>query len=117
MLAILILIAAIALAWFAVVAPIIGGFLDRAQQRRALLATYARDERTLAQAASIGRAAQAQRRRAGLFRFAAADAPAAAAILAERLTDEVARAGGEMHGVEDLAAPARHGRARGCRRA
>jgi general secretion pathway protein M len=105
MLAILIVAVMVALVWFAIIAPIVGGFLDRAERRRALLATYARDERTLAQVASIGRAAQAQRTRAGLFRFTAADAPAAAAILAERLANEVARTGGEIRGVEDLAAP------------
>jgi general secretion pathway protein M len=99
------LVLAIALLWLAVLAPILSGFADRAQRRRMLLDAYARDERVLAQTASIGRAAAAQRRRATLFRMTAADRPAAAAMLAERLAAEVARAGGEMRGVEDLASP------------
>jgi hypothetical protein len=110
--AIALLIVALVLGWLLVVAPIVGGFEDRADRRRALLAAYARDERTLAQVASIGRAAAAQRRRSGLFRMTAADRPAAAAMLAERLAAEVARAGGEMRGVEDLGGPSGISRAR-----
>ncbi|WP_419827474.1 type II secretion system protein GspM [Sphingomonas sp.] len=100
------------LGWVLIVAPIVRGFEDRAERRRELLSAYARDERALAQVASIGRAAAAQRGRAGLFRMAAADQPAAAAMLAERLAAEVARAGGEMRGVEDLGGPPGIARAR-----
>lgn len=112
LLAALILVVAILLVWLALVLPIARGFTTRAERRQDLQLTYARDERTIGQLPSIGRAAALQRRDSARFHLAAPDKAAATAILTERLGREVGAVGGELRSVEDMAAPPNAVRAR-----
>lgn len=110
--AVAILVGVLALGWLAIIRPIVDGFASRAAQREALMLTYARDERTIGQLGSIGRAAARQQQTSGLYHMPAADIAAANAALAERLGSAVTAAGGELRGVEDMAAPSGIARAR-----
>lgn len=110
--AVLLLVAAIALAWFGLVAPVADGFAGRAERRAALRDTYARDERTIGQIPAMSRQADLQRRDRARYLLVAPTPAAAAAVLKERLGGTVAAAGGEVRTVEDVAAPAGRLRAR-----
>ncbi len=96
------LLAALMLAWLLVIAPILGGFADRAEQRDELALRYALDDRAIGQLPSLRRAAERQRRDRARFAIAAPDPAAAAERLKERLSATVIAAGGEVRIVEDL---------------
>lgn len=100
------LIAAIALAYLAVVAPIAHGFAARAAARQALLLEYQHNVRTIAAVPRLRR--QAERQRAVLDRFVleAPDLAAATQRLRERAERVVTEAGGEFQAGEDADAPA-----------
>lgn len=101
--AIALLITAIAVVWLAIIQPIIGGFVDRAERRRELLQKYARDERLMTQLQSIARAAAMQRREASLFYVPAPDAATASSILTNRLARSAADPGVHILNIEELA--------------
>ncbi len=105
-------IAAVLLAWLLVVAPIVGGFGDRADARAEALIRYDRDERAIGQLPSLRRAAVAQRRDRDRYVIAAPSATVAADRLKERLSATVLAAGGEVRLVEDLARSGAVARAR-----
>lgn len=102
--AVAILLGVLALAWYALVAPVVGGFADRAARRDELRAAYARDTRIAAQIPSIRRAADAQR--ADLARFVLVPAAGAGPsdLLRDRIAAAVAASGGALRGVEEAAA-------------
>lgn len=106
LLAVALLVALLALLLYAVVLPVVDGFSDRAEARTTLLETYARDERAVAQIASTRRAAEAQRRDTGRFRLEGANATLAADRLKERVAAAVTASGGDLRGIEDIAAAA-----------
>ena len=96
------LVALLLLAWLLVVAPIAGGFTDRADQRDELMLRYALDERAIGQLPSLRRAAERQRRDRDRYVIPTPDPAAAAERLKERLSATVIAAGGEVRVVEDL---------------
>ena len=97
------LVAAVSLVWLLITAPLIDGFTGRAAARSELLLRYERDARTVAQLASVRRAAEYQRRTCSGFVLVAATSLAAADRLKDRLGETIASAGGELRSVEDLA--------------
>lgn len=97
------LVAAIALVWLAIVAPVIDGFAERAAARDELTVRYARDARAVAQVVSVRRAAERQRATRARFVLVAATPLAAGDRLKERLATTVAASGGALRSVEDLA--------------
>lgn len=101
-----VLIAAIALGWLAIVAPIARGFTARAAEREALLLEYRHNVRTIAAVPRLRR--QAERQRAVLDRFVLAtpDLAAATQRLRERVERVVTEVGGEFQAGEDADAPA-----------
>lgn len=106
MLAILILLAVVVLADVLVLQPLIGGFADRAEQRKALLTRYAANERTIAAIPRLGRQAAARNRLNAHYSLAAADRAAAADILRDRMQAAANAVGAEFHGGEEAnAAP------------
>ncbi|MFZ4689191.1 MAG: type II secretion system protein GspM [Polymorphobacter sp.] len=101
--AVALLIAALAVLLYVVILPIIDGFMARADERAALLETYERDARAVAQIVSTRRVAEAQQRDAGRFRLAGANAVAAADALKERIAAAVTATGGDLRAIEDSA--------------
>lgn len=104
------LMAAIAVVWLGIVSPLIGGFFDRADQRKALLQTYVRDRRVLAGIPAWRAQADEQRRSAARFAVLASSQAQATELLKERLTRLAADEGGVVKAVQDTqidaAAPA-----------
>ena len=96
-----ILLAIVAAVWLGVVNPLIGGFFDRAEQRRTLLATYARDRRVLAGIPVWRAEAEEQRRSAARFAVLASSQAQATELLKERLTRLAADEGGVVKAVQD----------------
>lgn len=100
------LIAAVALVWLAIVAPISRGFAARAVEREELLLEYQHNVRTIAAVPRLRR--QAERQRAVLDRFvlAAPDLATATQRLRERTERVVTEVGGEFQAGDDADAPA-----------
>ncbi len=103
--ALLLLVAAIAGLWLIVVAPLAGGFTARSDEREALRATYARDDRAIAQIAQLRRHADRQRRDRSRFQLVAPNLAAGQAALRQSVTARIAAAGGELRSIQDLPAP------------
>lgn len=110
--ALLLLVAAFAAVWLLVVAPLVGGFADRAAERDELRATYARDDSVIGQIAQLRRHADRQRRDRARFQIAAPTIAAAQAALKQSLTGSVTAVGGEVRSAQDLPSPAGAVRAR-----
>ena len=104
LIAVALLVALLALALYAVVLPLVDGFTDRTAAREALLETYRTDERAVAQLAALRRAADAQRRTVEPYRLTGRTAVIAADQLRERIGGAIVAAGGDLRGVEDVAA-------------
>ncbi|MFM9827775.1 MAG: type II secretion system protein GspM [Sphingomonas sp.] len=102
LIAVLLLVAAVAVAWVAVVAPIIDGFAARAAEHERLRAVFAANGRLVANIPRLRRLAEAQRAQTGSFQIVAGDAVAAQEILKERLSSAVERAGGTTTATEDV---------------
>ncbi|WP_420383917.1 type II secretion system protein GspM [Novosphingobium sp.] len=100
--AVLLLIAALGLFDLVVVDPLISGFAARAQQREALQARYAANERTIAAIPRLSRQAAARAHQADLYTLNAADMPTAADALRDRMQAAANAVGAEFHGAEDL---------------
>ncbi len=103
LIAILILFAMMAFAWFIIIAPIASGFTARAEERVRLSQTFAANERLIASLPRLR--AQAERLKLGDARFhiAAPNAGAAAEILKERMADQITAAGAELKSMQDVA--------------
>ncbi|WP_353229028.1 type II secretion system protein GspM [Novosphingobium sp.] len=105
--AVLLLLAALALVYVAVIQPLFGGFADRADAREALLTRYAANNRTIAAIPRLGRQAAARSRQTARYALIAADRATAADQLRDRMQAAANAVGGEFHGAEDVtAAPA-----------
>jgi general secretion pathway protein M len=96
---------AIALAgvvWLLVLGPLIGGFFDRAAERRQLADAYDRNERLVASLPALRAQAEAQRRDAARFAIAAPSEALAAQQLKTRLQKLATDEGFAVAGVQDL---------------
>ena len=104
LIAVLVLVAALALAYLVAIQPLVGGFADRASAREALLTRYAANNRTIAAIPRLGRQAAAHSRQTAHYTLIAADRTAAADQLRDRMQSVANAAGGEFHGAEDVTA-------------
>jgi len=106
------LMAAVAVAWLAIISPLVGGFFARAAERRELIDTYARNQRTMAQIATWRALADQQRASAPRFAIAATSQQLAAETLKARLIKLAADEGFTVSALSDLAADAPTGKIR-----
>ena len=100
--AILILMALVAFAWLAVLAPIFSGFAARAAERDMLAARYAGSERLIASMSRLRAQAEGQKGDVTRFHDSAPDLATASDQLQERLTNQIAQDGGELKSVQDV---------------
>ncbi len=103
------LLALTAILWLAVLGPLIGGFFDRAQARRDLIAAYERNERVLRSLPRWRAVAEAQRRQSDRFAIAAPNEQQAVEALKERVLRQAAQDGYTVTAVQDLQASAAEG--------
>ncbi|MGZ8406842.1 MAG: type II secretion system protein GspM [Caulobacteraceae bacterium] len=103
------LVLVLATAWIGIVAPIMGGFSKRAQERELLLAAYQRNQRVLG-GINVWRADIArQRQNEGRFTILAPTEALAADLLKQRIARAFQTTGAEVRGVQDQQADARKG--------
>jgi hypothetical protein len=102
MVAIALLLAAVAIVWFLIIAPYVGGFFDRAAERRALIASHQRNERTMASIPIWRRAAEAQRGHADRFAISAQSEQLAVEALKDRLARLATDEGFQITAIQDL---------------
>jgi general secretion pathway protein M len=112
LIAVALLLMALVIVYYGVISPIVGGFADRAAQREALTASFARDERVIDQMPRLRRQAEAQRSQSGRFEIAAIGEAAANERLGYALSSAVTAVGGELRGIEFVAAAPKSARAR-----
>jgi general secretion pathway protein M len=101
-LAVGILVLMLALAWFGVIQPLVGGFLGRAAERRELQATLQRDDRLMASLPAWRAAAARQAAAADRFSIAAPSEQLAIEAVRERLRKLAADEGYDAPSIEDL---------------
>ena len=99
--AVAILVALFAVAWLGIVKPVIGGFFDRAEQRRVLLDTYKRNQRLLAGVPVWSAQAQEQRRSAARFAILATTQAQATDTLKDRVAHMASDTGAIVKAVQD----------------
>jgi general secretion pathway protein M len=104
LLALGLLVLAIGLFWLAVIGPLVGGFLDRAQERRDLWAAQRRNERLIGSLPALRVMAEAQQRLAPRFATPASGEAAASEAFKERLRHLATDEGLTIRGIEDLPA-------------
>jgi general secretion pathway protein M len=102
LLALGLLVLAIGLAWLVVIGPIVGGFVDRAQQRRELWAAHQRNDRLIGSLPALRALAEAQSRLAPRFETAAPSEAAASEAFKDRLRRIATDEGFTIRGIEDL---------------
>jgi len=100
--AIALLLAAIAAVWFLVVSPFVGGFFDRAAERRELIASHQRNQRIMASIPMWRQAAETQRRHAERFAIAAQSEQLAVEALKEHLATLATDEGFQITAMQDL---------------
>ena len=100
--AVALLLGVIAVAWFAVVGPFVGGFFDRAAQRQELVAEYQRNLRTMASIPVWRQAADSQRRTMQRYAISAQSDQLAVEALKERLTRLAADEGFQISAMQDI---------------
>ena len=106
------LLAAIALVYFLVIGPFIGGFFDRADQKQSLMATYQRNERAMALIPMWRKSADIQHRSAQRFALAAASDQLAIEALKEKIARIAADEGYPVTAMQDLQTDSPAGEAR-----
>ena len=97
-----VLVAVIAGIWLGLVSPLIGGFVGRANERRALLGAYQRNQRVLAGIPVWRRQAEDQRRTAAAYAIVAPSPALAAEDLKSRIAKVASEQGGVVRSVEVL---------------
>lgn len=102
LIAIALLLAALALLWMVVVAPVLGGFSDRAEQRAQLRSDYQLNTRLINTIPAFRRRAEKQKSVEAQFILSAPTATLARDKLRERLRRDFTAAGGEVSAVQDL---------------
>lgn len=105
--AILILLGMIAVAWFGIIAPIANSFAARAAERVRLSQTFAANERLIASLPRLRAQAERLKLDDARFHFVAPNAGAAAELLKERMANQITAAGAELKSMQDV--PARPG--------
>jgi hypothetical protein len=106
------LVAALGLIYLAVIAPLVGGFLNRAAERQSLISQYQRDQRIMASIPVWRETAEAQRRTSQRFVLAAPSEQLAVETLKERLAQLAADEGFQITAMQDLEADAPTGEAK-----
>jgi Type II secretion system (T2SS), protein M subtype b len=106
--AVVILIAAIAGVWLIIVDPVVGGFLDRADERAELADRYARNERLISAVALWRAQAHAQDESAGQYAILAPTEALAVETLKTRIK-QFATGGGRVAAVQAIDDRARPG--------
>lgn len=96
------LVLAFALAWFAVIAPIAGGFAQRAEARRNILDVYQRNQRLLEAMPTWRAQAEAQKRTGAAYAIFAPSQAQGQELLNQRLAATVTYAGAPAPTVQDL---------------
>ena len=104
-----ILILIIAILWFGLVDPLIGGFIARAEDRNDLLAAYQRNERVLAGIPEWRAKADQQKATQSQYAIVAPTKVLAAEGLKQRLNRMVAGVGGTVQAMSELPAQAPDG--------
>ncbi len=100
--AIALLLGAVAIVWFLVVGPYVGGFFGRAAERRELIATHQRNQRTMASIPMWRQAAEAQRAHADRFAIPAESEQLAVEALKDHLTSLATNEGFQITAMQDL---------------
>ena len=98
------LVLAVGLLWLLVIGPLVGGFFDRAQERRDLWATQRRNERLIASLPALRASAEAQRRLTPRFAIAAPSEAAASEAFKDHIRRVATDEGFTIKGIEDLPA-------------
>lgn len=96
---------AVALAWLAIVRPIVSGFAERQARREQAVADHARNQRLIAAIPDLRRMAERRQAIAHLHAIAAPDAEQGAELLRERLEASVDASGAQLRGSESVEAP------------
>ena len=104
-----ILILVVAIVWFGLVQPIIGGFIARAEERSDLLAAYQRNERVLTGIAVWRTKADEQKDTQAQYAIVAPTKVLAVENLKQRLNRTVANVGGTVQAISELPAQAPEG--------
>ena len=112
LIALLILTALIAAAWFLIVAPIVAGFQARAERRDRLALTYTHNQRTIAAIPRLRREVELRRVATAAFVAGMPHAEAGREWLKDRLQRAVDGADGEFREGGDAEAPPGWARAR-----
>jgi general secretion pathway protein M len=103
-LAIGILVAALIVAWFGLIDPIVGGFIARAEERSELLNTYKRNQAVLAGIGAWRAQADEQMATETQYAIVAPTKVLAAENLKQRLTRLASSVGGSVQSMADLPA-------------
>ncbi len=106
------LVAAVALVYFVVISPLVGGFLDRNAERHRLIDDFKRDQRIMASIPMYRQAAEAQRRTMARFMLFAPSEQLAVEALKERMARLAVDEGFQITAMQDLEADAPTGEAR-----
>jgi general secretion pathway protein M len=99
------LVLLVALVWGVIVAPVIDGFTQRAEQRALLRTAYARNSRLISAVPALRRQAERQSETLRAFVIPATNPVLARAALRDRLRRDVTALGGEVIGLQDIPAP------------
>ncbi len=98
LIAIAILLGLVAVAWLGIVSPLLGGFLERADQRATLETDYARNARIIDSIRIWKHQALAQERDAARYALVAPNAALAVQLLQSRVVGTVKAVGGTVTG-------------------
>jgi hypothetical protein len=101
-LAIGILVGVIALIWFVIIAPIMGGFSERAAERERLSARFAGNERLIANIPRLRKAVEKGSADFRNFRIEGESFAVVTEALKERLGAQVAASGGELRAIQEV---------------
>jgi type II secretory pathway component PulM len=104
-----ILLLAIVVLWFAIINPLVGGFIARAGERSDLLAAYQRNERVLAGISTWRAKADEQRATEAQYAIVAPTKVLATENLKQRLNRMVTGVGGNVQSTSELPAQAPEG--------
>lgn len=102
--AVAILLAALVVVWYALVNPLLVGFIDRAEERSELLATYQKNQRVLAGIANWREEADQQSATQSQYAIVAPTKVLAAENLKQRLNRLANMVGGSVQTVSELPA-------------
>jgi hypothetical protein len=98
------LVLAVGLFWLVVIGPLVGGFIDRAQERRDLWAAHRRNERLITSLPALRATAEAQLRLGPRFAMAAPSEAAASEAFKDRLRRLATDEGFTVKAIEDVPA-------------